>query len=159
MFDSLFWVQALIVLLSGIAHGVLGFGFPMISTPLFAIMMDLKKAVLYSLLPTIAVNFFSLKKDNSFSSIWAEYKVLIGSVIAGSLVGTNILVLYYSDYYKLILSGVILLYLNKERLNFSLSKSVTSYPVIMTLIIGFLSGCTRAFHLATLRIGAWPADA
>ena len=140
MFDSFFWIQAFIVLFSGIAHGVLGFGFPMISTPLFAIMMDLKKAVLYSLLPTIGVNFFSLKKDNSFSSIWSEYKVLIASVIVGSLVGTNILVLYYSDYYKLILSGVILLYLNKERLNFSLSKSVMKHPVVMTLIIGFLSG-------------------
>ena len=140
MLDDFFIIQALIVLCSGIVHGVFGFGFPMISTPLFAIMMDLKKAVLYSLLPTIAVNFFSLKKDNSFSAIWHEYKLLICSVVFGSIVGTNILVLFYSDYYKLVLAGVILLYLNKERLNFSTSHHVTHYPRTMTIIIGFLSG-------------------
>ena len=140
MFDSFFWIQALIVLCSGIVHGVFGFGFPMISTPLFAIMMDLKKAVLYSLLPTIAVNFFSLKKDNSFSAIWSAYKLLISSVIVGSIVGTNILVLFYSDYYKLVLSAVILLYLNKERLNLSITHSVAHHPHAMTVVIGFLSG-------------------
>lgn len=140
MLDDFFLIQALIVLCSGIVHGVFGFGFPMISTPLFAIMMDLKKAVLYSLLPTIAVNFFSLKKDNSFSAIWREYKLLICSVIVGSIVGTNILVLFYSDYYKLVLAGVILLYLGKEHLNLSTSHHVTHYPRAMTIIIGFLSG-------------------
>ncbi len=140
MFSEFFFFEAFIVLLSGIVHGVFGFGFPMISTPLFALFMDLKKAVLYTLLPTIAVNFFSLKKDNSFGSIWKEYRLLISSVIVGSLVGTNLLVLYYSDYYKLVLAGVILLYLNKARLKISLTKSVHEHPFFMTLLFGFLSG-------------------
>lgn len=135
-----FTFELIIVLCSGIVHGVLGFGFPMISTPLFALFMDLKKAVLYTLLPTIGVNFFSLKKDNSFKSIWGEYKILIACVIAGSLLGTYLLVVYYSDYYKLILAGVILLYLNKTRLNISITQSVKKYPVGMTVLFGFLSG-------------------
>lgn len=112
----------------------------MVATPLFATFMDLKKAVLYTLLPTIAVNFFSLKKDNSFVSIWQGYKLLISSVIVGSLVGTNLLVLYYSDYYKLVLSGVILLYLNKARFKISLTHSVATYPRFMTILVGFFSG-------------------
>ena len=140
MFGDYFAYEAGIVLISGIVHGVLGFGFPMISTPLFALMVDLKKAVLYTLLPTIAVNFFSLKKDNSFGSLLREYKLLLGSVIIGSLVGTNILVMYYSDYYKLILAGVILLSLNKARLHLSIAHSVKKYPYGMTLLFGFLSG-------------------
>ena len=140
MFSEFFFFEAFIVLISGMVHGIFGFGFPMISTPLFALFMDLKKAVLYTLLPTIAVNFFSLKKDNSFGSIWKEHRLLISSVIMGSLVGTNLLVLYYSDYYKLILAGVILLYLNKARLNISLTHSVQEHPFAMTLLFGFLSG-------------------
>lgn len=140
MFGDFFAYEAVIVLVSGIVHGVLGFGFPMISTPLFALMVDLKKAVLYTLLPTIAVNFFSLKKDNSFGSLLREYKLLLGSVIIGSLVGANILVMYYSDYYKLILAGVILLYLNKARLHLSITQSVNKHPYSMTLLFGFLSG-------------------
>lgn len=140
MLGEFFAFEMMIVLCSGIVHGVLGFGFPMISTPLFALFVDLKKAVLYTLLPTIAVNFFSLKKDNSFGSIWVEYKLLIGSVIVGSLLGTYLLVVYYSDYYKLILAGVILLYLNKTRLNISITSSVKSHPTLMTLLFGFMSG-------------------
>jgi hypothetical protein len=140
MFGDFFAFEIVVVLISGIVHGVLGFGFPMISTPFFALIVDLKKAVLFTLFPTIAVNFFSLKKDNSFGGIWREYKLLIASIIAGSLMGTNLLVVYYSDYYKLVLAGVILLYLNKVRLHLSITQSVKERPRTMTLLFGFLSG-------------------
>ncbi len=140
METNFLWIELLIVLFSGIFHGMLGFGFPMIATSLFAIFMDLKKAVLYTLLPTIAVNFLSLKKDNSFSYIWKHYKLLISSVIIGSFVGTNLLVFYYTDYYKLILAFSILLYLNKTRLNLSITHTVHKHPKEMTILFGFLSG-------------------
>lgn len=141
MLGSEFFVyEAFIVFFAGIVHGVLGFGFPMLATPLFALFLDLKKAVLLTLFPTIAVNFLSLKRDNSFGAIWQEYRLLIVSVIGGSILGTNLLVVYYSEYYKLVLAGVILLYLNKARLNISLNHSVESYPRVMTILFGFLSG-------------------
>lgn len=140
MMGEYFFFEASIVFVSGIVHGVLGFGFPMLATPLFALFMDLKQAVLYTLVPTISVNYFSLKKDNAFGSIWREYRLLIGSVIVGSLVGTTLLVYYYSQYYKLILAGVILLYLNKTRLNLSLSEPFKRFPLMMIACFGFLSG-------------------
>ncbi|AFL67597.1 sulfite exporter TauE/SafE family protein [Sulfurospirillum barnesii] len=138
--NDFFWYEALIVLFAGIVHGTLGFGFPMMATPLFALFLDLKKAVLFTLFPTIAVNFLSLKRDNSFGEIWGAYRLLIASVIVGSIVGTNLLVLYDNAYYKLFLAGVILLYLNKERLHISLTHSVAKHPQLMTMLIGFLSG-------------------
>jgi len=138
--NEFFWYEALIVLFAGIVHGTLGFGFPMMATPLFALFLDLKKAVLFTLFPTIAVNFLSLKRDNSFGAIWSEYRVLIASVIVGSILGTNLLVLYYTPYYKLVLASVILLYLNKERLKISLTRSVATYPLYMSILFGFLSG-------------------
>jgi uncharacterized protein len=140
MIGEFFLFEACIVFFSGIAHGVLGFGFPMLSTPLFALFMDLKQAVLYTLFPTISVNYFSLKKDNSFGSIWHQYRLLIGSVVVGSLMGTTLLVYYYTHYYKLILAGVILLYLNKTRLNISLSGPFKHSPLVMIGCFGFLSG-------------------
>lgn len=64
--NEFFWYEALIVLFAGIVHGTLGFGFPMMATPLFALFLDLKKAVLFTLFPTIAVNFFKFKTRQLF---------------------------------------------------------------------------------------------
>ncbi|MDD2383199.1 MAG: sulfite exporter TauE/SafE family protein [Sulfurospirillaceae bacterium] len=139
MDDYFFW-EVLIVFASGMVHGIVGFGFPMIATPLLATFMDLKRAVLYTLIPTLVVNSTSIKRNNSFTQIWKEYKVLILSVMAGSLIGTHILVAYYSDYYKLILAFVILMYLNKERFKISLTPYMEHHTLAITLILGFASG-------------------
>ncbi len=140
MFDALFFFEISVAFVAGVVHGVFGFGFPIIATPLFALFVDLKRAVLYTLFPTIATNIFSLKKDNSFSDIWKEYKLLIVGVIGGSLIGTNLLILSNSPYYKLILVAVILLYLNKTRLKISISHWVRDYRQSMIFIMGVLSG-------------------
>lgn len=139
MDDYFFW-EVLIVFASGMVHGIVGFGFPMIATPLLATFMDLKRAVLYTLIPTLVVNSTSIRRNNSFTQIWKEYKVLILSVMTGSLIGTHILVAYYSDYYKLILAFVILMYLNKERFKISLTPYMEHHTFAITLILGFASG-------------------
>ncbi|MDD3323640.1 MAG: sulfite exporter TauE/SafE family protein [Sulfurospirillaceae bacterium] len=138
--SEFFIAEALIVLFSGIIHGVLGFGFPMIATPLLATFMDLKKAVLYTLLPTIVVNGSSIKRDNSVFGIFKEYKLLIFSVLCGSIAGATVLVFFYTDYYKLLLALVILLYLNRQKLNISLTLQVERNRQITTCVMGFLSG-------------------
>lgn len=140
MIDSLLLFEGTVALVAGAIHGVLGFGFPLISTPLFAIFMDLKHAILLTLFPTIATNALSLKRDNSFGDIWKAYWPLILSVGIGSLVGTNLLVVYNSPYYKLILVAVIVLYLTKGRLKISLTRFVESYRGVTVFVMGFLSG-------------------
>ena len=132
--------EVIIVLLAGFFHGVVGFGFPMIATPLFVLFLDLKQAVLYTLFPTLITNVVSLKKANSFSHIWKEFWPLILSVMVGSIIGTNLLVVYYSHYFKLVIAAVMLLYLNKERLRFSLTHAVANQQTVVTVIMGFVSG-------------------
>jgi membrane protein implicated in regulation of membrane protease activity len=52
---TFFWLSAAaIFLLAGLAHGVLGLGFPMLATPLLAILVDIRSAVL-STLPFVAI--------------------------------------------------------------------------------------------------------
>lgn len=48
---------AAIITVAGLAHGTLGFGFPLISTPLVALLVDIKTAVLVTVLPNIANNW------------------------------------------------------------------------------------------------------
>lgn len=140
MFDEFFFFEVIIVVFAGFFHGVVGFGFPMIATPLFLLFLDLKLAVLYTLFPTLLTNIVSLKRANSFTDIWREFWPLILSVMAGSIVGTHLLVVYYSHYYKLVVATVMLLYLNKERLHFSLTHAIAKQKNLVIVLMGFLSG-------------------
>ena len=49
-----------IVLFAGLVHGTLGLGFPMIATPLLAILTDVLSATLNVLVPTLAVNLITI---------------------------------------------------------------------------------------------------
>ncbi len=140
MLSEFFIYEALIVLLAGFIHGSIGFGFPMIATPLLATFMDLKKAVLYTLLPSIIVNGSSITRDNSLLDVWREYKLLIVSIVFGSLMGSSLLVYFYSDYYKLVLAFVVILYLGRGKFKISLAPYMEHHRLAVTIIMGLLSG-------------------
>lgn len=138
--NDIFIYEALIVLLSGFIHSVVGFGFPMLATPLLSILVTVKEAVLLTLFPNIAINLNIIKRSSSFSILWSEYKLLIIPVVLGSFVGTNLLILFYSEYYKILLGLITLLYLNKRHINFSLHSTIQNHPKVMMLLFGSASG-------------------
>ena len=49
-------IFSLIIFISSLVHGSIGFGFPMIATPLLAIVTDMKTAILYIAIPTLLIN-------------------------------------------------------------------------------------------------------
>ena len=138
--DNILLLQFAIFFISGFFHGLLGFGFPMIATPLLSLFLTVKESVLLTLFPTMSVNGNMIRKSGAFKEIWAEYKLLILSILFGSLIGTNFLILYYSDSYRILLALVILLYLNAKHINFSLAKSIENNPKKMMILFGLLSG-------------------
>jgi len=138
--DNLLLFQFAIFLLSGFVHGLLGFGFPMIATPLLSTFLSIKEAVLLTLFPTMVSNAQVIKKTGNFKKIWQEYKLIIIFVVLGSFIGTNFLIVFNSPYYKLILALVILLYLNKEKMKISLEKTILNNPKKMMILFGLLSG-------------------
>ena len=140
MFDDFLVFEVAIVFVAGLFHGIVGFGFPMIATPLFVLFLDLKQAVLYTLFPTLITNVVSLKQGNTFKDLWQDYWLLIVCVMIGSILGTYILVAHYSHYYKLVLSFVILFYLSKEKLNLSLTSLFVQAPKKTTAFMGLISG-------------------
>ena len=137
--DNLLLIQFGIFLLSGFVHGLIGFGFPMVATPLLSTFMSVKEAVLLTLFPTMASNAQVIKKAGNFKDIWQEYWLLIIFVVIGSFIGTNFLIVFNSSYYKLILALVILLYLNKKYMKISLEETILNNPKKMMIIFGLLS--------------------
>jgi len=138
--DEILLAQGLIILLSSFVHSVLGFGFPLLATPLLSIFVTIKEAVLLTLFPNLVINSNIIKRSSSFSALWQEYKLLVISLVMGSFIGTNLLILFYSDYYKTLLALITLLYLNKTHINFSLEKTIQNNPKMMMILFGFASG-------------------
>jgi len=55
-----------IIVIAGLAHGTIGFGFPLVSTPLVALLVDIKTAVLLTVLPNVAVNMISILRGGNW---------------------------------------------------------------------------------------------
>src|SRR5437763_7675049 len=82
---------AAIIVLAGLAHGTLGFGFPLISTPLVALLVDVRTAVLVTVLPNIAVNVISIVRGGNWHDSLGRHWPLALWVVLGTLVGTRLL--------------------------------------------------------------------
>lgn len=75
---------SIIIFLSALVQATIGFGFPMIATPLLAMVTDIKTAVIYVAIPTLVLNlsvliiegnfFTNHKKVLSFSSYGYDWK-------------------------------------------------------------------------------------
>ncbi|MDJ0668209.1 MAG: hypothetical protein QNJ61_13045, partial [Desulfobacterales bacterium] len=50
----------LILVVAGGVNGLLGFGFPLMATPLMAMLVDVRSAMLILLIPTMAINVASI---------------------------------------------------------------------------------------------------
>lgn len=100
-----------IMLFAGLVHGTLGLGFPMVATPMLAVFFDVRSAILITLLPTVAVNLASLWNSRHSLSSVKRFLPLTGFVLIGSIGGAYILASVDPDPFRLILAGLILLYL------------------------------------------------
>ena len=49
-----------ILLAAAFVHGIFGFGFPLLATPLLALFFPLPTAILMTLVPTLAINLGSI---------------------------------------------------------------------------------------------------
>ena len=158
-----------VMLFAGLVHGTLGLGFPMVATPILATMMDVRSAILVTLLPTIAVNIASIVNSRSSLASTRPFMPLIGFALLGSIAGASVLALTDPAPFRIVLASLILLYLwsslrisrqwldNNSLLamaGFGIAAGLaagTTNVMIAVLIIYFLSlGTARATMVPTL---------
>src|SRR6516225_11333444 len=80
-----------IIVIAGLAHGTIGFGFPLVSTPLVALLVDIKTAVLVTVLPNITVNVISILRGGNWRASIGRYWPLAVWVVLGTLIGSHLL--------------------------------------------------------------------
>jgi hypothetical protein len=111
-FDGLIVIAIFaIMLFAGLIHGTLGLGFPMVATPMLATMMDVRSAILITLLPTMAVNIASIANNKSSLASTRPFLPLVLFALLGSIAGASVLAVTDPAPFRIVLAGLILLYL------------------------------------------------
>lgn len=133
------WLVVLaVVLVSGWVHGALGLGFPLLATPALATIMDVRSAILVTLLPTMAVNIASIANHRGRLQEARQYGPLILFILLGSLLGTSILAIADPDPFRLLLAALILLFLwGKVRIR---ATTISNHPLAVMAITGLAAG-------------------
>ncbi len=143
----------LVILFSGLVHGTLGLGFPMVATPILATMMDVRSAILVTLLPTMAVNIASIVTSDDPRGSTRHFLPLVGFSLVGSIIGSTILAQTDPAPFRFALAGLILLYLwNGVRLSRALLERNALVSMAGFGIVAGIAGGTTNVMVAVLII-------
>lgn len=100
-----------VMIFAGFVHGSLGIGFPMIATPLIAVFLDVRLAILMTLVPTMTVNVATIAGGSDQMRSIKDYSPLFIGTIAGSIIGAWMLAVMDPAPFRLALAFLIILYL------------------------------------------------
>jgi uncharacterized membrane protein YfcA len=135
---------ALACLVAGFAHGALGFGFPIVATPIVALAIDIKSAIGLLAPVTLVLTVITALRGVALASIVREFWFLPLATALGAWLGTRILLAMPPEPFLLILAGVILLYLNLDRVGHGRSELVQRLRAPFGLAFGFTAGICEA---------------
>ncbi len=132
-------IFASIFLLAALIHGSTGFGFPMVSTPLLALVSDIQTAILLTLIPTFVVNLVTIFSEGEFRQALRQHLTLASLAMLGAGLGTLILIFATTVIFELLLAIAILVYLAANRVRLEL-KWIRVHPRASKLLFGISAG-------------------
>ncbi len=109
------WVIAAVIL-AGFIQGALGFGFPFVATPMMAMVVDMRTAVITILLPTLATIIVTLAASGPLGPVLARFWMMPIYAFFGALAGTWLFVAAPHAPYQMLLALIIIAYLNLDRI-------------------------------------------
>lgn len=132
-------ITGAIIGFAALVHGAVGIGFPLIATPLLAMMSDVRTAVLLLVIPTVCLNAVSVVTGGNSRTSVARYWPLAVYGTAGNLIGTNLLIGLPDEYFRPVLAAMLVFYLNAERLGVGFSW-IRRYPRVAMAVFGLAAG-------------------
>lgn len=131
---------AVTVVLAGLVHGALGLGFPLVATPLIAVFLDVRVAILITLLPTAAVNIASIRAAKPSMALLRHYSPLAIASLVGSVIGAMLLSISSAEPFKLLLALLILLFLHNSQHGSWRREWFVANPKTAVVVTGLLGG-------------------
>jgi hypothetical protein len=104
-----------IIIVGAIKHGTIGFGFPLVSTPLIALLIDVKTAVFVTVIPNIAVNVVSILRGGNWRESIGRHWPLAIWVALGTIVGTRVLLVAPPELLQVVLAAMIVVFLAQAK--------------------------------------------
>ncbi len=141
-----------VMLFSGWVHGALGLGFPMIATPIIAIFIDVKIAILITLLPTATVNIASVLTAKDVTAVASKYWLLMLTSFLGGVVGSVIIAYTDPSPFRLVLAALICLFLLISHFKWQVPMGSNTLAMIVFGFFAGLAGGTTNVMVAILII-------
>jgi uncharacterized membrane protein YfcA len=136
-----------VLALGALVHGALGFGFPLVTTPLLVLFLDVHAAVLLTLVPTIVTNLASIAGERHWREALRRFLPIPVGTAVGSVIGTKVLLGIDPEPVRILLALVIMGYL-------ILDRSPTEGPerpvpaaglAALGLVMGLMAGLVNVF--------------
>jgi uncharacterized protein len=136
------WI-ALVVVVAGFMQGSIGVGFPMVATPLIALVTDLRTAVIVVLLPCIATVVVALLGGRELRATLRQFWMMPLYMVIGASIGTRIFIAFPEFPYALLIAALIFSYLNLDRLGRTDWSVVRGHRHLFAPLFGVLGGLSE----------------
>ncbi|MGH7827571.1 MAG: sulfite exporter TauE/SafE family protein [Candidatus Binatia bacterium] len=146
-FDLTTALVAVALLFASYVKGTTGLGFPMIATPMVALLLDIRTAITILIIPNIVMDVAQVFRGGFPYAVWQRFHWLLVLMIIGVFLGTKVLVMLPLWVLNFCLGVMVLVFVlsNLLRFDFKISSRAESLlsPAV-GLLSGFLNGMTNA---------------
>ena len=136
---AIVWI-VLALAAAGLVHGTLGLGFPLVATPLIALISDIKTAVVLVAPPTLVVVIAAIVIGGPFMQSLREWWRMPIWMILGSLSGTYVFIRTDAAPLTLLLALAILVYLGLDRIGRGESQRMKDHRHSFGALFGYFGG-------------------
>ncbi len=137
---ELFLLFAVVAIVAGVVKGMIGFGYALITTPIFASVIDPTLAVVVLAIPPWMINMFQIGETKTGISFVRQEWILVLLAIAGSITGVYFLAQYTAGPIVPFLIGVIIFaYVVFQVIQNFVTIEEAHHPVALSTA-GFLEG-------------------
>ncbi|HUF41173.1 MAG TPA: sulfite exporter TauE/SafE family protein [Verrucomicrobiae bacterium] len=146
-FDLTHMLVGAALLLAAFVKGATGLGFPLIATPVVALLLDIRTAVAVLILPNILMDSAQTLRDGWPSEVLRRFSSLIIPTIVGVFLGTTVLVKTPLWILNLSLGVMVLVFVVSNLLKFDFIITPRAERILSPIsgfISGFLNGMTNA---------------
>jgi len=133
-------VLGAVIIVAAMVHGTLGLGFPLIATPILAVLLDVRSAIVLTLLPTAAVNLVTLWQSGRITQTIRTFWPLVLSGGVGAALASMWLASHDPEPFRLVLAFTIVIWLVANTFFGERLAWVKQAPMLSMLGFGFAAG-------------------
>ena len=134
-------MEIVVFLLASVIHGMVGFAFALIATPLLSLILPAKTAVLMTVIPTIFINLLSSFRFKN-TKVLKEYLLFFILIALGSAAGTFFLFFINQKIFMMFLVMIIWLFLYTDYKQITF-ENMQKYKNIVAFLSGISAGITN----------------